>query len=89
MTHVTCGLAAKNQDQLRNSMLGTQVWATFTFLLQQHVIYANVHWRFLQMSHLLYLYIMMLCMSACFDFVVFQAKTLREKHLWMKRKVPC
>ena len=32
MTHVTCRLTAKNQDQLRNPMLGNRVWATFTFL---------------------------------------------------------
>jgi len=31
MTHVTCRLTAKNRDQLRNPMLGNQVWATFTF----------------------------------------------------------
>jgi len=29
MTHVTCRLTAKNRDQLRNSTLGNQVWATF------------------------------------------------------------
>ena len=32
MTHITCRLSAKNQDQLRNPMLGNQVWATFTFI---------------------------------------------------------
>ena len=31
MIHVTCRLTAKNWDQLRNSTLGNQVWATFTF----------------------------------------------------------
>jgi len=31
MTHVTCRLTAKNQDQLRNRSLGNRVWATFTF----------------------------------------------------------
>jgi len=31
MTHVTCRLTAKNRDQLRNSMLGKRVWATFFF----------------------------------------------------------
>ena len=31
MTHVTCGLTAKNQDQLRNPTIGNRVWATFTF----------------------------------------------------------
>ena len=31
MTHVTCRLTAKNQDQLRNSTLGSRVRATFTF----------------------------------------------------------
>ena len=30
MTHVTCMLAAKNRDQLRNSTLGNRVCATFT-----------------------------------------------------------
>jgi len=33
MTHVTCRLTAKKQDQLRNHTLGNRVWATFTFLL--------------------------------------------------------
>ena len=32
MTHVTCRLTAKNQDQLRNPTLGNQVWATFSLL---------------------------------------------------------
>ena len=31
MTHVTCRLAAKNRDQLRNATLGNRVWAAFTF----------------------------------------------------------
>jgi len=31
MTHVTCSLAAKNQDQLRNPTLGDRIRATFTF----------------------------------------------------------
>ena len=30
-THVTCRLAAKTRDQLRNPTLGNRVWATFTF----------------------------------------------------------
>ena len=29
MAHVTCRLAAKNRDQLRNPTLGNRVWATF------------------------------------------------------------
>ena len=29
-----CRLTAKNQDQLRNPMLGNQAWCTFTFLLK-------------------------------------------------------
>ena len=29
MTHVTCRLTADNRDQLRNPMLGNQVWASF------------------------------------------------------------
>jgi len=29
MTHVTCRLAARNLDQLRNRTLGSRVWATF------------------------------------------------------------
>ena len=33
MTHVTCGLTAKNLDQLPNPTLGNRVWAAFTFLL--------------------------------------------------------
>jgi len=32
MTHVTCRLTAKNQDQFQNPTLGNRVWATFTFL---------------------------------------------------------
>ena len=28
MTHVTCGLTAKNRDKLRNLTLGNRVWAT-------------------------------------------------------------
>ena len=31
MTHITCRLTAKNQDQLRNPTLGNRVWANFTF----------------------------------------------------------
>jgi len=31
MTDVTCGLTAKNQDQLLNPTLGNRVWATFAF----------------------------------------------------------
>ena len=31
MTHVTCRLTAKNQDQLRNPTLGNRVWAAFTY----------------------------------------------------------
>ena len=29
MTHVTCRLTAKNQDQVQNPTLGNRVWATF------------------------------------------------------------
>ena len=32
MTHVTDTLTAKNRDQLRNTMLGSQVWVTFLLL---------------------------------------------------------
>jgi len=35
MTHVTCRLTAKNQDQRRNPTLGNQVWATFTFFTRR------------------------------------------------------
>ena len=31
MTHVTCRLAAKSRDRLRNRTLGSRVWASFTF----------------------------------------------------------
>ena len=31
MTHVTCGLTAKNRDQLRNLTLGNRVQAAFSF----------------------------------------------------------
>ena len=37
MTHVTCRLTAKNQDQLWNPMLGNPVWSAFTFL-ESHII---------------------------------------------------
>jgi len=33
MTHVTCRLTAKNQDQLRYPMLDNRVWVTFTLFL--------------------------------------------------------
>ena len=33
MTYVTCRLADKNRDQLRNPTLGNRVWATFTFFI--------------------------------------------------------
>jgi len=42
MTHVTCRLTAKNQDQFRNSTLGNRVWATFTFL---HLFYTSADTR--------------------------------------------
>jgi len=32
MTHVTCGLTAKNRDQLRNPTFGNRVLATFTLI---------------------------------------------------------
>jgi len=32
MTHVSCRLTARNWDQLWDPMLGSRVWATFTFL---------------------------------------------------------
>ena len=31
MTHITCGLTAKNLYQLRNPTLGSRVWASFTY----------------------------------------------------------
>jgi len=33
VTHIICGLIAKNRDQLRNPTLGIRVWATFTFFI--------------------------------------------------------
>jgi len=33
MTHITCRLTAKNQDQLRNPVLSNRVRATFTFYM--------------------------------------------------------
>jgi len=36
MTRVTCRLAAKNRDQLRNPTLGNRAWATFTFLYDSY-----------------------------------------------------
>jgi len=39
MTHVTCRWTAKNVELLRDPMLGSRVWATFTFLpLAQHYL---------------------------------------------------
>jgi len=38
MTHVTFRLTAKNRDQLRNPMLGSGVWATFTFYRLSRVV---------------------------------------------------
>ena len=32
MTHITCGLTAKNRDQLQNPTLGDRVWAAFSFM---------------------------------------------------------
>jgi len=32
MTHVTCRLTAKKQDQLRNPTLGNRVWAAYFFV---------------------------------------------------------
>ena len=40
MTHVTCRLTAKDQDQLRNPTLGNRVWATFTFFTYLRVLAA-------------------------------------------------
>ena len=34
MTHVTCRLTAKNQDQLRNPTLGNRLWATSTLFTE-------------------------------------------------------
>jgi len=35
VTHVNCRLTAKGRDQLRNSTLGSRVWATFTRFAQR------------------------------------------------------
>ena len=43
MTHVTCRLTAKNQDQLRNPTLINRVWATFTFLTYSILAYVNIN----------------------------------------------
>jgi len=42
MTHVTCRLTARNQNQLRNPTLGNRVWATFTFFLQEELANVNM-----------------------------------------------
>ena len=43
MTHVTCRLTAKNQDNFRNPALGNRVWATFTFYKHwQSIIITNL-----------------------------------------------
>jgi len=33
LTRVTCTLTAENRDEHRNPMLGSRVWATYTFYL--------------------------------------------------------
>ena len=38
MTHVTCGLIAKNRDELRNFKLDSHVWAAFSFFYCPGVI---------------------------------------------------
>ena len=40
MTHITCRLTANNWDRFRKPTLGSQVWATFTFL-QQYIKFAR------------------------------------------------
>jgi len=42
MTHVTCGLTAKNQDQLRNPTLGNPAWATFNFFISLCSLFSSV-----------------------------------------------
>ena len=44
MTHITCRLAAKNRDQLRNPTLGNRVWASFYTLCIGWLI-RRVVWR--------------------------------------------
>ena len=39
MPHVTCRLTAKNRDQLRNTMLGNRVRATFTLFKLYDIIH--------------------------------------------------
>ena len=48
VTHVTCRLTAKNQDQHRNHTLGNRVRATFTFI--SHTIF---RWSCFALPHLL------------------------------------
>ena len=49
MTHRTCRLTAKNQDQLQNPTLGNRVWATFTLFNitwhnSVHLLWHRVAW---------------------------------------------
>ena len=37
MTHVTCRLTAKNQDQVQNPTLGNRVWASFLLTTVHHL----------------------------------------------------
>ena len=39
MTHITCRLTAKNQDQLWNPTLYNQVWATFYLYYFQLLVF--------------------------------------------------
>jgi len=38
MTHITCRLTAKNQDQLQNPTLGNRVWAAFLVVVYWHYL---------------------------------------------------
>ena len=53
MTHITCGLTAKNPDQLRNPTLGNRVWATFT-LFTRPLGYRNPFSKHCTLSSLLF-----------------------------------
>jgi len=50
MAHITCRLTAKNRNRLWNPMLGSQVWATFTFTIILPSLWVIISWALLHFS---------------------------------------
>jgi len=68
MADVTCRLTAKNQDQLRNPMLGNRVWATFTFFtlivsifVVQIATKTKISWPSSALTHISSLFATVIC----------------------------